>query len=92
MPEDKIPNEAGALAVAMKYAMGAKAPRIVAKGRGRTAERIVKLAAEHGVEIVRDGSLAAAIFPVELGDYVPERFYEAVARIFAFIWTIEGRK
>jgi flagellar biosynthesis protein len=65
-------------------------PRLLAKGRGREAERIIALAKEAGIEIVEDSSLAALLDAgVKPGDLVPPWCWEAVAKILAFVLSKE---
>ena len=67
-------------------------PRLLAKGRGREAERIVNLAREAGIEIVEDTALAALLDAgVEAGNFVPQWCWEAVARILAFVLSKEEK-
>jgi flagellar biosynthesis protein len=65
-------------------------PRLLAKGRGQEAERIIALAEEAGIEIVEDSSLAALLDAgVKPGDLVPPWCWEAVAKILAFVLSKE---
>ena len=65
-------------------------PRMLAKGRGREAEKILALAREAGIEIVEDGALAALLDAgVKPGDFVPHWCWEALARILAFVLSKE---
>jgi len=80
------------LATALVYDTEELAPRIVASGRGREAEHILELARAAGVSIVRDESLALLLEPVEPGAWVPEKCWEAVARVLAFVMKIEDGK
>jgi flagellar biosynthesis protein len=65
-------------------------PRLLAKGRGREAEKIIVLAKEAGIEIVEDSSLAALFDAgVKPGDFVPPWCWEAVAKILAFVFSKE---
>ncbi len=74
------------LAVALEYERGTRnAPRVVAKGRGELARRIVELAHEHDVVIEANGPLAQALAGVELDDEIPLELYEAIAEIIGFI-------
>ena len=74
------------VAVALDYETGSReAPRVVAKGRGSVAERIVALAQENGVVIKSDPLLAEALARVELDDTIPIELYEAVAVVIAFV-------
>jgi len=75
-------------AVALKYDMEKDpAPKVVAKGADRIALRIIEIARQHGVEIYQDPPLARALYQsVEVGDVIPEKFYQAVAKIIAYIY------
>ena len=76
-------------AIALRYWAGLPAPFIAAKAEGWAAERLADIAREAGVPIIRDDYLAQAVFPLEIGTYVPEECFEIVARIFAFVKSIE---
>jgi flagellar biosynthetic protein FlhB len=82
------------LAVAIKYTPDEMpAPRVVAKGADHLAERIRQLALEHGIPIVQRRTLARALYEaVDIGEYVPERFYQAVAEILAYVYELTGRQ
>jgi len=76
------------IAIALRYdpEKGDKAPKVLAKGKGAVAEKIIDVAQEHGVPIIRKKELARAMYPlVEVGEEIPPRFYKAVAEIIAFI-------
>lgn len=79
--------------VALKYdaaAMGA--PVVVAKGGDYLALRIRQIAAAEGIPIVERPPLARALYAgCEVGDEVPESWYEAVAEVLAFVYELEGR-
>ncbi|WP_457600522.1 EscU/YscU/HrcU family type III secretion system export apparatus switch protein, partial [Hydrogenivirga sp.] len=63
-----------------------RAPVVVAKGKGTLAERIISVAEEYEVPIVRKPELARAMYPaVDVGDEIPPEFYRAVAEIIAFV-------
>jgi flagellar biosynthesis protein len=79
------------LAVALHYS-GNGAPRIVAKGGGDVAARIVQTAREHNVPLQEDAALAATLSRLELGREIPRELYVAVAQVLAFAWTIAGKK
>jgi flagellar biosynthesis protein len=78
-------------AVALLYREGIPAPLVAAKGEGRAAELILDIAREKGVPIVEDEA-AEALFPLGIGEYIPERFFEAVALILAAVIGVEGGK
>lgn len=75
-----------ALAVALHYEQGSKeAPRVVAKGRGLVAEKIVALAQENGVVIETNPVLAEALSGVELDDTIPLELYDAIAIVIGYV-------
>lgn len=78
------------LAVALHYD-GQGAPRLVAKGRGEVAERILEVAREHGVPLHEDPALARALARLELGEEIPRALYQAVAEVLAFALRLSGR-
>ncbi|WP_297056954.1 flagellar biosynthesis protein FlhB [Thermosulfurimonas sp.] len=82
------------LAVALRYQLGEMpAPQVVAKGRGYLAEKIKELAREAGVPVVEDPPLARLLYQrVEVGDYIPEDLYQAVAEVLAFVYRLRGKR
>jgi flagellar biosynthetic protein FlhB len=78
------------LALALKYdpkKMGA--PRLVAKGADLIAQKIREIAQQHNIPIVEDKPLAQAIFKsVDIGDEIPEKLFQAVAQVLAYIYRL----
>ena len=71
-------------AVALSYDGGAGAPVVVASGMGYMAEKIVEVAAESGVPIYEDNSLATILTQLKLGQEVPEELYKAIVEIYVY--------
>jgi len=65
-----------------------KAPKVVAKGEGKTATKIIELAHEHGIPIQKDEDLVEMLSAVELDKEVPPQMYKAVAEVFSFIYNV----
>jgi len=82
-------NEQRALAVALKYAPGASAPTVVAKGRGLIAEEIISRAREEGIFVHESPELVALLSQVDLDDQIPPQLYVAVAELLAWIYRVE---
>jgi type III secretion system FlhB-like substrate exporter len=78
--------------VALQYQKSLPAPFVVARGKGLLAERLVKLARENDVPVLDAPALAESLYQVEVGTFIPEPFYQAVAEILAFVWQHEGRE
>lgn len=82
-----------ALAVALQYEKGtSEAPRVVAKGRGLIAERIIAMAAEHDVVIEANPVLAEALSAVELDETIPIELYESIAVVIGYVLRIAAKK
>jgi len=67
------------------------APRIVAKGSGKIAERIIEAAREAGVPVHENPDLLALLMQLDIDDMIPPELYIAVAEVFAFIYRLNGR-
>ena len=78
--------------VALRYDESLPAPFIVARGRGRLAEELNRLARAHDVPLVRDQELSGLLYEVEVGESIPYETFETVARILAFIDTVSSGK
>jgi flagellar biosynthesis protein len=76
-------------AEAISYHPEEGAPRILAVGQDREAERILAIAREQGITIVEDPVLAALLEQTKPGDFVPAWCWEAVAKILAFVLSKE---
>jgi len=76
------------LAIALRYEQGKdQVPLVVAKGADKVAERIRQLATENNVPIVENKPLARAMYDVvEPGDPLPAEFFEAVAKVIAYVF------
>ncbi|AMA72650.1 MULTISPECIES: EscU/YscU/HrcU family type III secretion system export apparatus switch protein [Aneurinibacillus] len=79
-------------AVALGYNPAeADAPRVIAKGKGRIAEKILEQAKEHGVPIQEDPSLVEVLATLELNEQIPVELYQVVAEILAFVYETDRR-
>ena len=81
------------LAVALRYEDSMKgAPVVTAKGMDFMADRIRKVAGEHGIPILENKPLARALFRhVEVGQEIPVELYQAVAEILATVYRMEEK-
>jgi len=79
-------------AVALKYeADKDTAPKVVAKGRGFIAQKIIELARQHGVPLKEDEALVEVLSKLDLYEEIPVELYKAVAEILVFVYQIKGR-
>lgn len=79
------------ISVALAYKRGEMvAPRVVAKGGGFLAFRIREVAREAGVPVVENRPLARALYrSVRVGQSIPERLYEVVAEVLAYVYRLD---
>jgi type III secretion system FlhB-like substrate exporter len=79
-------------AAAIAYTKDLPAPMVLAKGQGIQAERIVAIAQDRGIEVVRDDILVELIDKsASAGDFIPPWCWTAVAKILAFVVAEEGK-
>ena len=76
-------------AVALAYEAGDLAPRVVAKGNGLLAERIIEIAREHNVYVHESRALLGLLMQVELDAHIPPQLYQAMAEILAWLYQLE---
>jgi len=77
-------------AAALKYDMEKdSAPKVVAKGRGVVAQKIVEAARKSGVPVVENSELAALLEGVDLDETIPVELYKAVAEILSFLYKTD---
>ena len=72
-------------AVALQYNKELPAPFITAKGKGFTANRLLKIAEEYDIPVVNDNFLSEVLYIMEPGEYIPDEVFEIVAEILVFI-------
>ena len=67
------------------------APTVIAKGQDNLAFKIREVAEESGVPLVENKPLARALYAeVEIGDAIPEKYYEVMALILAQVFRMKG--
>ena len=70
---------------------GEGAPRLVAKGEGKLANRIKATAEEFGVPVVEEAGLVQMLCQIPLGEEIPPALYVAVAEVLAHVFRINNR-
>ena len=80
-------------AVALRYDQDKEnSPRVIATGKGTTAENIIKIAQLHNLPIQEDADLVELLSKVELDKEIPEKLYVAVAEVFRFLYDITRKE
>lgn len=82
-------------AAALSYEEGKdNAPKVVARGQGHIAEKIIKLAEENHIPLFQNEETAQLLNKLPLGVEIPPELYQAVAEIYAILLRVgyEGSK
>lgn len=87
--KNNIKNEDKAAAIVYDHV---GAPRIVAKGVGEVARKIIMTAETEGIPIQKNEVLVEALMQVELTKEIPPQLYRAVAELLAFVYRLEKAK
>jgi flagellar biosynthesis protein len=83
-------NDDVEMAIALQYDKDKDvAPRVVAKGLRLKAEKIREIARQHNIPLMKNVTLASALYRVDVGQEVPEELYDAVAEILNFIYELQ---
>lgn len=85
-PDQKPAKRPVAVAIHYKPELPDDAPRVTASGRGKVAERILKLAFASGVKVREDADLAEILAAVEVDSAIPLEAFMAVAEILAYVY------
>ena len=80
-------------AVALKYKENKDtAPRVIAKGKGEIAQKIIETGEKSKIQIYEDENLIEDLLKLELYDEIPPELYEAVAEVILFVYSIDKGK
>lgn len=81
------PGERRRQAVALAYQENDRAPRVVAKGYGDLAERIMLEAKRQGIYVHDAPELVALLMQLDLDAEIPPGLYQIVAELL--VWVFE---
>jgi flagellar biosynthesis protein len=77
--------------VALKYEEnGVSAPKVVAKGKGEVAQKILQKADEFDIPIFQNEALADSLLNLDIDEQIPPNLYKAVAEVF--VWLMKSEK
>lgn len=81
-------------AVALQYDPAHhRAPVVIAKGQDSLALRIVAVAEQHEIVVTENRPLARGLYEnVELNAEIPDRFYQPVAEVLAFVYNLKKKE
>ncbi len=78
-------------AVALSYDQERlSAPKVVAKGEGEIAKKIIEKAKEFDVPLFKNPALAESLLKLDLDEQIPPALFQAVAEVF--VWLMKSEK
>lgn len=69
-----------------------KAPKVLAKGQGHVAQKIIQIAIDEGIEIRQDADLLQILKAVDIDSEIPIEAFSAVAEIISYIYKQNGKE
>ncbi|PNR95036.1 EscU/YscU/HrcU family type III secretion system export apparatus switch protein [Petrotoga olearia] len=77
-------------AVALRYKQGTdQAPKVVAKGVDSIARRIIEIAEEENIPIVKSEKAVEEFYGLDLDEEILPEMYEIAAEIIAFVYKLD---
>ncbi len=78
-------------AVALQYQPKLdNAPKVIAKGKGKVAEKIIEIAREHNIYIHNDPDLIEILSQLDLNQEIPPDLYIVIAELLAFVYSLNS--
>jgi flagellar biosynthesis protein len=79
-------------AVALKYDQNQhSAPKVVAKGKGAIAQKILAKAQEFEIPVFQNEALADSLLNLDIDEQIPPNLYKAIAEVFVWLMKSEQK-
>ena len=89
---DELKKTRSQKAAVLKYDPKDVAPKVVAKGAGYVAEKILEKGKAEQIPVYRDPKLADELTKMDLGESIPPELYEVVAQVLLFISDLDKQE
>lgn len=66
-------------------------PKIVAKGKGSVADRIIELAKKNEIPMYEDRDLIEILSKLDLGQEIPPEMYKLIAEVLVFVYKTNNK-
>ena len=75
---------------ALRYDSGEDhAPKLVARGRGHMAQKIMELAEQHDLPVTKDPTLVSILGALDVGAEIPPDLYGVIAEVLAWAYNAD---
>ncbi|WP_129408279.1 EscU/YscU/HrcU family type III secretion system export apparatus switch protein [Marinitoga lauensis] len=79
--------------VAIKYEeFKDEVPTIIAKGVGAIAEKIIEIAKENNIPVLKNTKTVNELYSLDIPSEIPEDMYFIVAKIIAYVMQLNEKK
>lgn len=65
-------------------------PKLVARGKGEVARRIIEMAQKNNIPLQEDSSLIGNLIDMDLGDNIPPQLYSVIAEVLLLLEELES--
>lgn len=80
-------------AVALKYRHRSdNAPKVIAKGRGVMADKIIEIAKAHHIHVHEDPDMIEVLSQLDLNEEIPADLYAVIAELLSFVYGLNREK
>ena len=78
-------------AVALKYQPKSdNAPKVIAKGKGKVADKIIEIAREHNLYVHNDPDLIEILSQLDINEQIPPDLYVVIAELLSFVYSLNS--
>jgi flagellar biosynthesis protein len=67
------------------------APKIVAKGKGSIADKIIELAKKNEIPLYEDRDLIEVLSKLDLGQEIPAEMYKLIAEVLVYVYRSNNK-
>lgn len=67
------------------------APKIVAKGKGSIADKIIELAKKNDIPMYEDRDLIEILSKLDLGQEIPAEMYKLIAEVLVYVYRSNNK-
>ena len=79
-------------AVALAYEQTIhRAPKVLAKGEGLIAQKIIEKAKEYDIPLFQSKALVDSLIHLEIDEEIPPELYKAVVEVFIWLYKTEQK-
>lgn len=79
-------------AVALSYKEHDDVPKVIGKGKGEIADKLLEIGEKEDIAIYEDKDLIEDLYKLDINEKIPSQLYEAISKIIVFIYFLDNEK